>query len=470
MFEASTVKLLIVDGRITEVTEALIREVTGRAGFDGISIWVQGEPLVRGVSRERGQELAARFGSLGCAVQWIDEPRHRFAYDPRHPLRGDQPLRRLRWIDDALAIDHGTLSQWQLGELVSLGSIEALARAVAEQCEAWTREGLAITADERSLLASVSARELRLEAEIRAADDPRDAAGVYTDWLQEQGDPRGRLTSSEPELLERHASHLFGSAASLLPLLELEWCGGVLIGLSNTRPPIATDRGGWRELDVLFELLARPVCACVRSLRVGAGKLVSRDVEERLQAIDPRVREGIRSLYLYTVVGNSFGRCELLPSLEALELTVGLGQPLHFERLRALSVEVSGEDTIAALRESRLPRLDALTLRLGFRGWNNLDALLCCPALLSVRRLVLDDLSATGHPVWIEHGAELIEQLLRAPMIDRLDCLDLRGLSWTHNTLDAIEAVRDRLPQETLVLSRAEIDERLRGLGWDGIT
>lgn len=165
MFEASTVKLLIIDGRITEVTESLVREVTGRTGADGISMWVQGQPLVSGVARERGQELAATFAVLGCEVQLIDEPRQRIAYDPRHPLRGDQPLRRLRWIDDGLALDHGTLSQWQLGELVSLGSLEALAIAVAEQCEAWAREGLAITADERSLLSSVSARARRLEVE-----------------------------------------------------------------------------------------------------------------------------------------------------------------------------------------------------------------------------------------------------------------------------------------------------------------
>lgn len=458
--EASTVKVLIFSGMISEAADALVQELTGRVAAEGLSMRVQGEPVVRGVSRERGQELAASFAAAGCEVQLIDEPRHRIGYDPRHPLRGDQPLRRLRWLDDALALDHGTLSCWALGELERLGSSEALALAVVRECEAWMREGLAIATDERSLIEALSARELRLEAEIRAAEDLGAAAGVYTDWLQSQGDPRGWLVSVEPELLERHASHLFGSAAWLLSALELEWCGGVLVGLSNEKQPNGVGRGTWRDIDALFELLGLPLCACLRSLRVGAGKLVSRDVELRLASVDPRVREGLRAFALRTYVGDSFGRCELLPNLEALELTVPLSRPLRFDRLRELSVRVwSTDSAAAALRESSLPGLHSVTLRVESMAWSGIDTLLSCPALLTVRSLRLEDPSADGHPVWTEHGPELLTRLLRAPLIERLERLDLRGIRWTPEGLEAIAAARERLPSETLVGRWDEIDE-----------
>lgn len=36
--EASTVKVLIVEGTITDASEALVREITGRAAAEGLSV------------------------------------------------------------------------------------------------------------------------------------------------------------------------------------------------------------------------------------------------------------------------------------------------------------------------------------------------------------------------------------------------------------------------------------------------
>jgi hypothetical protein len=255
----------------------------------------------------------------------------------------------------------------------------------------------------------------RLEAAIREADDPHEAATVYVDWLQSQGDPRGWLNDVTPELLERHATQLFGAAASLLPMLELDWQGGVLMGLSTTRTSNGPESAS-RALDLLFELLELPICACLRSLRLrGFISLEIEDVETRLELVDPLVRAGIRALCVDTPLSVNFARCELLPRLEVLELTGSLRRPLHCERLRELSIEVDGDST-AALSGSTLPQLRELTLRVEEREWGALAALLSCPTLQPIRSLALGDV------FWGDrHGAEIIEALVEIPLVTRLD-------------------------------------------------
>jgi hypothetical protein len=445
--EASTVKLVWVRGPYDELQE-LLREIAGSEGELAGLTW-----RVR-VSPEQARQLVARYAELDGVLEYVEEPRYRIAFDPRHPLRGDQPLVRLTWVENSLALDHGTLDRWSVGETVAFASHEALARAVASQCEAWASEGLAIARDERELLAAVSARDLRLEAAIREADDPHEAATVYVDWLQSQGDPRG-LIGSDP--LEHHTAHLFGSTASLLNLLELEWSSGVLTGLSNMRIPLPSpmptwfegpERGHWRELDPLFEILLNlPICGCLRSLRIRGRAVATGYVQARLELVDPVMRAGIRHLVLDAGFGPGVFRCELLPNLESLSVGVGQVYPLRFERMRTLSMTCWNDTVIEVLSESRLPQLRELDLRLDYDALRRLEALLSCPALQTVESLVLSDFWTPGDRVDVEYDLEILAQLLRAPLTPRLRRLDLRKFCRSQEFLDAIEAARDRLPE-----------------------
>ncbi len=89
----------------------------------------------------------------------------------------------------------------------------------------------------------------------------------------------------------------------------------------------------------------------MRALKIRGWAVHSEIVEAALERVDPQVRAGLRSFALETWLGDSFGRCDLLPKLESLELSVTLTKPLDFPRLRALGlVTREWATTDAALR------------------------------------------------------------------------------------------------------------------------
>jgi uncharacterized protein (TIGR02996 family) len=270
--------------------------------------------ILDNVSAAEARRVAERFAMIGAVVEVERSWRHAYAYAPGHPLRGDQPISRLRSGELELVVDRGSLGAIELGELQRFGdAAQARARTIA-QLDRWTGQGLALAESELAILETVSPRNLELEAHLREHPDDVEAHLIYGDWLQAQGDPRGRLISlqhalahgserarelelrdREWELMREHAGHLFGPLRQIANAVIVRWSLGfvdtafvgavgrinAVTGLTQVltdllRLPIACRM---RSLGLTSALLRRPqlesllcgseVVACLRELELG---------------------------------------------------------------------------------------------------------------------------------------------------------------------------------------------------------
>lgn len=488
---ASTVALRHVDGPRKLDAIRLVHELTGAGLKECKDVVDCGQIFLRGIEPERAREIAERFEAVESQIELIDEPGFRYAYDPEHPLRGDQPVERLRWTRTELALERGRAGEWRSVEKVVLGSAEAVLTKAAQQCATWREQGLALASDGIELLRSVSAREPRLEAEIRAAADPRAAIEVYADWLQSVGDPRGvlamtglaiehesdpeqrsRLSASFDELLVRHRAHLFGPVALALARFELGWCGGLVERISFVAERVEAALGlNWPEsahelepaslrssvrrleaLGSLASLLALPICSCIRALRSYSTSARAEELEQVLDGCDHEQLAGLRELWLEgDGFDRSFSRWDLLAGLERLSLVCRSDmQPLSLARLRELSLtgRQCPEVLTKVVAQSWLPSLEALTLtfdsahlyRSGEPEPQHLAELLHAPSLASLRSLSLRGNSQRLIGPW------LVETLLAAPALARLELLDLHELPLDPEAIEGLERARARLP------------------------
>ncbi len=117
-----------------------------------------------------------------------------------------------------------------------------------------------------------ASRNPQLEARISADPDNPAPRLVYGDWLEERGDPLGRLISLSAEGHEKKfqahlkRSGLLGKHAKLVPrVLKPRWLGGFVDHLEAGAP---SSRADYKIADVLSSFLALDVCRFLRTLSV----------------------------------------------------------------------------------------------------------------------------------------------------------------------------------------------------------
>lgn len=272
-----------------------------------------------------------------------------------------------------------------------------------------------------------------LEKKIDAEPDNDDAWAVYTDWLVEQGDPRGELgavqerlrtdpknkelLSAEKKLFKDHGDALFGSLVKMMckpgtkaipSITTREQLGPDARSDDGSAPPL---RPRWRagfithafvgypgydwegdDVDIpklLEELMTSPTGRFLTSLNIGMANTMDdgendyTDIIKRLLKLDGTSR--LRRLYIGDVtqeecevswieIGDVSKLWPKLSKLQSLTLRGGSGVKLGsiaLPELRELTIITGGLDkkNLAAICNAKWPKLEKLDLWFGSKSY-----------------------------------------------------------------------------------------------------
>lgn len=430
----------------------VVRELTGWGLADAKNAVDRRAGIVDGISLGEAEHAATKLRGAGATVELGVGELHLYAFDPADPRRGDQPIERIRVQGFGFAFERGRLGAWA-PEPIEPREPDQLIATIDQHLHAWTRARKQHATTEIAVLERLSARERTLEDRLRSGDgeDRHREAAVYGDWLQAQGDPRGRiaaatLTAADAGEIDRltfaHRSHVFGPSLPLIEPCKWTWLGPILDTLAirheKVEPAPSCER--------VAELLATPVCACLRSLVVD--RPLARDAALgdvlAAAACAPGLRElRIKYITALTLRGDSFVRLENL----ALSGRLALG-PITLPALRELYVnlEVPLVPLAASFVDMQAPALEHFTISvLAHDYWDqnygpmqdNLCVLLSQPSFARLRTLTI-----VGGPLFVGFAG----LLAKIPAIATLERIDLQNIHMNDDCRAELERHRDRLP------------------------
>ncbi len=302
----------------------------------------------------------------------------------------------------------------------------------------------------------------QLEAAIFDDPDNLEAWGVYGDWLQEQGDPRGELVNLEVRLaagadsalearrdalLAEHTPAWLGKALGEAlemeidePVIELEWKFGFL---RSVRLRSHWDYNGPDVVTNLRALLKLESFKFVHELKIGVTDLEGDTDFEKVTLPLSKVGKlrSIRRLVVgdfdaeeqeitWVKVGNVGRLWPVLPNLEYLMVRGGgieLGDVQH-DKLVELHLETAGlpKSAVRSLARAKLPALETLEAWIGeeerseehgeHSDIDDLRPLLTGAGLPKVRALGLMN---------CDYQDDIALALTTAPIVDQLEVLDL---------------------------------------------
>jgi len=477
-----TYRIRYLDGSHAIQAIKLVREFTALGLREAKEIVDGGGVILDGVAAAEARRIADQFGQIGAQVEVERTWRTMLAFDPHDPARGDQQLERLRVGEDELELERGELGAWTGGESEGFAAPELVERRVVELLGDWQARGLAVAEDELAVLERVSAREPKLEQQLRDNPEGVEAPQIYGDWLQARGDARGQLIAlhcaleraDEPdraelearidEFVAAHASHLFGPLRQVSRDLDLRWRCGMID--SAFVGPLAWTRLAGGSIEVLGALLRLPVAACMTKLGLASALLGRSDLEPLL--INSPVVASLRELELGDTVrapGHSRNRpllARLWPRLQHLRRLVLYEQrpplrSLHSTTLEQLELHLCGLPQSGRLHglpdglqepfvAGRLPRLRSLILEFvgGFEVEPSVFAeVLSLPDLAGIRQLELRFPDSV-----IPH--DLVETFAAIPKLGSLERLDLSRCAAERRSIKALvdARARGRLPVE----------------------
>lgn len=302
-----------------------------------------------------------------------------------------------------------------------------------------------------------------LEGPLRTAAEPAQAARVYADWLQSQGDLRGELAAliqggrqaDADAFLAANANRLLGDLDVALGggVSGLEWTHGFLTGARLKIRPDADD-----ALDALTAaFLALPLARFVTRLRFGlAGFESDNDWTSTLAAVtaSPRAAQ-ITALHFteytsedceisWTPFGDFSAAWTRLPALEELHIRSGQGGNLGALNLPSLKkfVRESGglaREELDAIVAADWPKLQHLEI------WTGREEYGAQGTVGSLARIL--DGQAAGSLTHLgivncEFTPDLIGPLAVSKVLPRLKSLDLsKGVLMD---AEALELIRHR--------------------------
>jgi uncharacterized protein (TIGR02996 family) len=343
-------------------------------------------------------------------------------------------------------------------------------------------------------------RNAELESIITGDPGNRDAWLVYADWLQERGDPRGRLMAefargAEPdELVQHQAGRFLGSVALPGPLSPWVYIRRWRLGFfgearvrSGDNPILGPE--GPVLAEVLTQLLDHPVAGLLESLSLGLA-----DDHDWQPVIDVLTSQGqalgLRCLYIgdydivffhdldrepfpgahheidgqmsETHIGDLGALWGAFPSLTHLEVQgneATLGE-IAAPELESLIVRCGAlkREALRSMERAELPALRHLELWFGDpdRGGDceaeDLEALLQSEGLPALRSLGLKNAIFTD---------QLPEMLAASPLLPQLEVLDLSLGTMTHEGAQALI----RLSEHFEHLERIDVNDNAIGGG-----
>ncbi|WP_106092334.1 hypothetical protein [Enhygromyxa salina] len=443
---------------VCKFTGVGLREARELVGTRGV--------ILDNVSAAEARRVTERFAAVGAEIEVEPIWRHVHAYDPRSPARADQIIQRLRAGAGELAIDEGQLGALVEGEPQLFADERLTERRVVVELERWRARGLELAASEIEIVEALSERDLALEARLR--DNPDDVAThlIYGDLLQTRGDARGQLIAlqhareqasganlaqleaRERDILERHASHLFGPLRRVADAVVVRWSRGFIdaafIGVGRGRAFLA-------PLQTLTDLLRLPIAARMTSLGVTSALLSRQQLEPAL--CNSEVVACLRELELGDHVANA-GSARATMTLTRLwshlrrlhKLILHSDQPplheLHSPTLEHLELHMNGLRDSSSRRfvPGRLPRLRTLTLEFAYAERISPAAfadLLGLPELDGVTEVTL---RLPNDPI----PFALADVLASVPRLATLASLDLSRCVVDERAMEAITHARDR--------------------------
>lgn len=310
----------------------------------------------------------------------------------------------------------------------------------------------------------VEARDAELEALLREAPEDVERYLVYSDWLQERGEPLGELIAlgvaadsggaDEQARFERHlraheGRFLGALARRFPPEVTLRWRCGLVQAIEASWN---VDANVWRQL------LELRVCELLRRLKVSLRGSHGAALADVLSALVSRAARSLRVLelegfYELQLPEALFRRqlAELALQGDTLVLPAGLPGTIERLRLRVYRIaaaerarrwEVRGLDTSLEtqiselLPELELPRLERLSL----------DLHRCSPRTLGevleqLKAPALTHLELSGRPL----DPATFSMLARLPLARQLRSLALTALELDDQAMLALAAERPRL-------------------------
>ena len=311
-------------------------------------------------------------------------------------------------------------------------------------------------------VATPKAIHLELEAQIDARPDDPAASLVYADWLQQRGDPRGKLIvlqhqlALEPEsrvlrdaeraLLDEHGAYLLPERLHQMLRLphrrgedagarcEVAWRRGFLADVRLARRPSSAHP---EVTELVDELLGHPSAHFLRRLVIGPlGTAEEYNYIGVVEAIAKRGHPRLEELELgdfaseemelaFSRAGNVAPLLGALPGLQRLRLRAGslrFESALRHPGLRELSVVAAAlsERNVARLLEARLPALESLELS--------------CPGLAPADAAFGELVRGTQMPrlrrLALRHTVgtlRAMEEILCSPLMPRLEVLELES-------------------------------------------
>jgi len=291
-----------------------------------------------------------------------------------------------------------------------------------------------------------------LEAAILRDPDDLAAYAVYGDWLAEQGDPRGELiatqlaadATNDPEIrraalrvFSKHRDYFVGALGSMIATDSFTWRAGFI-----HRAVLSQDRllieGGARVASSLAEvvatLLAHPSARFLMDLVIRTNNRdiwnrtigSQKDIVDRIAAARPLVLRRLQlgdSAYGFANVGRIDHAWPALASIHELVLQgdFALGKVVLPE-LRSISLWPMPLKRRGAreLVEAEWPKLRSLRIHLG----NSLDHI-AREIVTLIHRNDMPALADLGLLAY-KHAETILDELARAPLLARLETLDLR--------------------------------------------
>ena len=288
-----------------------------------------------------------------------------------------------------------------------------------------------------------------LEAAIEASDSI-DAYLVYGDWLDERGDPRGRmiLNAAKPGSVARwggirskHAPYLLGNLRFYDDVVNLSWRWGVIHSARIAFPDFdSATSGGPHGTELLRTLLALPSARFLRELVLGIFDFEGdNDYQVMLDVMaEAGPRPALRTLFIgdtnseeqeisWTAAGRLATIRDLHPHLQDLKIRAGkmdLEGGLEYPRLRSLVIHsggLAGANT-RAIAAASLPALERLEVWFGQKGYGGDTTVDDLEPILSGDRLPrLTHLGLMN----AEFTDALCDRIATAPILKRLRSLDL---------------------------------------------
>ena len=288
----------------------------------------------------------------------------------------------------------------------------------------------------------------QLEAAILSDPLDLDAYAVYGDYLVEQGDPRGELIavqiaaerSADPELgraalrvFAKHRDYLIGELGSMIATDAFTWRAGFIqrAVLSQDRMLIEDGARVASSLaEVVTKLFSHPSARFLRELVIRTNdRSVQGSQKDIVDAIARARPQVLRRLQLgdATYGFARIGRLEQLwPSVASLDELVVEGDvsfgKLELPELRTLSLWAMPLKRKLAreLVEAKWPKLRSLSLNLG-----NSPEHITREIVMLMHRTDMPGLRHLGLLAF-QDAEKVIEELSRAPLLARLESLELR--------------------------------------------